>query len=136
MTLSVKPNKNGTITIECGGESVTIAAPDASATSPQSPQDTSGGIPILWPNGGATASIVARGKVKTEIVPVVAVDDLLKTIKEKHDLHAKAQKPIIFQFHVNGDKPLSVEKLNKALSDLGNPGWMGTQIKLTGLRDE
>lgn len=136
MTLRVIPNKNGTITIECGGESVTIGAPDPPATSPQPQQDGSGGIPALWPNGGATASIIDNGKAKTEIVPVRSADDLLRTIQEKHDLHAKARKPIIFQFHVNGDKPLSIERINKALSDLGNPDWMGTQIKLTRLRDE
>ena len=46
------------------------------------------------------------------------------------------RQPTIFQFHVQTSEPLSVEKINKALSDLGNPKWMGTQIKLTGPGDE
>jgi hypothetical protein len=136
MTLSVTPNKNGTITVECGGESVTIAAPNASGTSPQPQQGASGEPPVLWPNGGATASIIDNREVKTEIVPVPSVVDLPRIIQEKYDLHAKAKTPIVFQFHVKGDNPLSVERINKALSDLGNPEWMGTQFKLTGLRDE
>jgi hypothetical protein len=135
MTLSVTRNSNGTITIECGGDSLTIAPPVASDT-PHPKQEASGEIPVLWPNGGATASIVADGKAKTEVVLVPSVDDLLRAIREQHDLHVEAPKPTIFQFHVKGTEPLSVEKINKALSDLGNPDWMGTQIKLTGLRDE
>jgi hypothetical protein len=136
MTISVTRNSNGTITIACGGETMTIAGSTASDP-PVQPQQASGEIaPFLWPNHQTTAAIVAGGKAKTEIVIVPSVEALLKAIREKHDLHAKAQKPIIFQFHVMGDKPLRVESINKVVSDLGHPDWMGMQIKLTGLRDE
>ena len=130
MTLSVSPNSNGTITITCGNDSVTIGAPAAPK------QEASTEVPVLWPNYGATASIVAGGKTKTKVIGVPSVDDLLKAIREQHDLHIQAPEPIVFQFHVHGSEPLSVEEINKALSDLGNPEWMGTQIKLIGPSDE
>src|SRR5260370_6655931 len=127
MTLSVTRNSNGTITIECGGDSLTIALPVASGT-PHPNRGTSGKIPVLWTNGGATALIVDSGKAKTKIVPVLSEDELLRAIREQHDLHAKAPKPTIFQFHIKGEETLRVEKINKALSDLGDPSWMGAQI--------
>jgi hypothetical protein len=127
MTLSVSSNSNGTITITCGNDSITIGAPDP-------PKQVE--IPPLWPHSGPAASIIAGKKVKTKVIRVPSGDDLLNAIRKQHDLHIQASEPIIFQFHVQGSEPLSVEKINKALSDLGNPEWMGTQIKLTGLGDE
>jgi hypothetical protein len=130
MTISVTPNANGTITITCGGESVTVGTPSAS------PKKDEFDDVYLWPNDGAVANIVAGGKAEIKVVPVRSAKDLPKAIKEQHDLHARAPKPTILQFHVAGAQSLSVESINKALSDLGNPAWMGTQIKLTGPRDE
>jgi hypothetical protein len=130
MTLSVSPNGDGTITITCGNDSVTIGAPASSK--PQASTD----IPVLWPNGGATASIVAGGKAKLNVIRVPSGDDLLKVIREQHDLHVQASEPTIFQFLVQTSEPLNVEEINRTFSDLGNPDWMGTQIKLTGPSDE
>jgi hypothetical protein len=130
MTLSVSPNNDGTITITCGNDSVTIGAPASSR--PQGSAD----IPILWPNGGATASIVAGGNAKMHVIRVRSGDDLVKAIKAQHALHVQVSEPAIFQFHVQTSEPLSVEEINRTFSDLGNPDWMGTQIKLTGPADE
>jgi hypothetical protein len=130
MTISVTPNSDGTITVTCGNDSITIGA----AAAPK--QNASADIPILWPNHGATASIVADGKAKTMVIRVSPENDLMKAIREQHELHSREPEPIIFQFHVEGSEPLSVEKINEALSEIGNPDWMVTQIKLIGLRDE
>lgn len=135
MSLSVTRHDDGTITIECSGDSITLAASPSAGTA-QPKQQADDDIPVLWPNGGATASIVADGKAELKIVRVPSVDELLIAIKEQHDRHAVAAKPTLFQFYVQGSTPLQVEALNKALSDLGNPDWMGTQIKLTGRDDE
>jgi len=120
MTLSVTRNSNGTITIECGGDSLTILtiASSVASDTPHPKQEASGEIPVLWPNGGATASIVANGKAKTEVVLVPSVADLLSAIRQQHDLHLEGSKPTIFQFHVKGNEPLSVGKINDVLSDL------------------
>src|SRR5664280_2520411 len=77
MTLSVSPNSNGTITITCDNDSVTIGAPAAPKL------DGSAETPILWPNSGATASIVAGGKAKTKVIRVPSGDDLLTAIREQ-----------------------------------------------------
>ncbi|MBZ9772320.1 hypothetical protein [Mesorhizobium sp. CO1-1-8] len=130
MSLSMSPNPDGTITVTCGTDSLTIAPPIA-----PKPR-TSADIPVLWPNGGATASIIAKGNAKIRTVPVPSGNDLVKAIKEQYTLYVEASEPTVFQFHVNGSGTLSVEEINKALSDLGNPEWMGTQIKLTGPHDE
>lgn len=135
VSLSVTRHDDGTITIECSGDSITLAAsPAAGAAQPK--QHAEDDIPVLWPNGGATASIVADGTAERIIIRVPSVDELLSAIKEQHDRHAMAAKPTLFQFYVQGTTPLQVEALNKALSDLGNPEWMGTQFKLTGRHDE
>ena len=47
---------------------------------------------------------------------------------------AKAAKPVILQFNVKADKPLQIGNINKVLSDLGHPDWMGMIINLTGPR--
>jgi hypothetical protein len=136
MTLSVSPNSDGTITITCGNDSVTIDMRATSKREASAPPlwPTSG--TVLWVNSGATAAIVAGGKAKTKVIRIPSGYDLLKAIREQHDLHIQTPEPTIFQFHVQGSEPLSVEEINKALSDLGNPEWMGTQIKLTGPGDE
>lgn len=131
MTISVTPNSDGTITVSCGNDSVTIGA----AAAPKQ-QDASADIPILWPNHGATASIVADGKAKVMVIRVPPENDLLKAIKEQHELHSREPELTIFQFDVEGAEPLSVEEINRTLTDLGNPDWMVTQIKLTWPRDE
>jgi hypothetical protein len=66
------------------------------------------------------------------VIKVPSKDDLLKAIVEQHRLHGQDAEPTIFQFDVEGPEALSVEEVNKTFSDLGNPDWMVTQIKLTG----
>lgn len=136
MSLSITRNNNGTITVACGNDSITIGDP-AAANAPPNPQQPAWVDPYILPdNNGTAASIVWRGQAKTEIVSVPSVDDLPRLVRKMHDLHAPAQKPTIFQFHVKADKALNIETFNKAISDVGNPDWMGAEIKLMGLDDE
>ncbi|MGJ5176378.1 hypothetical protein ACQR16_23415 [Bradyrhizobium oligotrophicum] len=128
MTITVTPNPNGTITISCGTESMIIGAASGTPKAPDTP------IPILWPNPGPAASIIAERKQKTTIVHVPSNRDLLRMIMEQHELNRLNQKPTIFEFHVQGEEPLSVEEVSKAFADLGNPDWMIAQIKMTGGR--
>jgi hypothetical protein len=127
VTISVTPNNDGTITVTCGNDSVIIGTPAKPKTASPEP-------PILWPNGGAVATLIADKKAKTVVVRVPPRKDLAKAITEQHKLHKGKPTPTIFQFQVEGTKPVSVEKINKTLSDLGNPDWMGTQIMLTGVK--
>jgi len=135
MTISVTRNSNGTLTITCGSETVTLGSSPSLDAVPQ-PTRASDEPPVLWPNDQHTASIIATGKAKIEIVSVRSVDDLQNEIRKVHALHSETQKPTIFQFDVNSDKPLQIRGVNKVVSDLGYPEWMGMQIKLTGPRDE
>jgi hypothetical protein len=128
MTITVTNDSDGTITVTCGGETIKIGGP-----TPSDPK-ASGSIPIFWPNDGHTASIIAGGKAKTKIISVASVEELPKAIRENHALHAKAAKPVILQFNVKADKPLQIGNINKVLSDLGHPDWMGMIINLTGPR--
>lgn len=130
MSITVTSNNDGTITVKCGTDTVTVGV------SAPSNADASPGIPILWPPSGVTASIVAEGKAKTLVVPVASANGLAQAIRNQHDLHANVKETTIFQFDVQGSEPLAVEELNKVLSDLDNPAWMGTQIRLTGDRHE
>jgi hypothetical protein len=130
MSITVTSNTDGTITVKCGTDTVTVgvSAPSNAGASPS--------IPILWPPSGVTASIVAEGKAKTLVVPVPTANGLTQAIRDQHDLYANVQETTIFQFDVQGSVPLAVEELNKVLSDIGNPGWMGIQIRLNGDRNE
>ncbi|MDX1053356.1 hypothetical protein GOL41_26960 [Sinorhizobium medicae] len=130
MSITVTSNSDGTITVKCGSDMVTVGV------SASSNADASPGIPILWPPSGVTASIVAEGKARALVVPVPSANGLAQAIRDQHDLYANEQETTIFQFDVQGSEPLAVQELGKVLSDLGNPGWMGTQIRLTGDRHE
>ena len=135
MSLTITRNNNGTITVACGNDSITIGGLALGNTPPNPRQDVWIDPYILPDNNGTAASIVARDKAKTKIVSVPSVDDLPRIMREMHDLHAPTPEPTIFQFHVKANKPLSIESYKKVIFDLGNPDWMGTEIKLTGLDD-
>lgn len=131
MTLTVKANSNGTITISCGDESITIAAPVPAGDPGPQRQPLSFRPVVLPPNGGAAASIVSDGKAKTEVVIVGSEDDLLKKIRERYGWNASGS--TIFQCFVGTDELLNVGKINKAFSDIGDPDWAGIQIMTGGL---
>jgi hypothetical protein len=134
MTLTVKPNKNGTITISCGDESITIAAP-VPAGDPEPQRGPFSYRPVVLPrNDAAAASIVADGKAKTEVVIVASEDDLLREIRERYG--RGAPEPTILQFYLGTDEFLNVGKINKAFADSGNPDWAGIQIMPGGVGDE
>ncbi|MDX1188954.1 hypothetical protein GOL88_28820 [Sinorhizobium medicae] len=124
MGLTVKPNVDGTITIKCGGNSVTIPAP---ATGLQ---------PIWSPGSGASTSIIANGKAKTKVVQIPNANDLVEAIKREHKCHSGECEPTVFQFEIGGTEPVDIEAIDKTLSNLSGSQWMGIQFKLTGNRNE
>lgn len=130
MSITVTSNNDGTITVKCGTDTVTVGASTPSNPGASQP------IPILWPPSGTTASIVAEGTAKTVVVAVASASGLAEAIRAQHDLHANVRVKTIFQFDVHGSEPLVVEEIDKALFDLGNPDWMGTQIRFMGDRHE
>ncbi|MER9002616.1 hypothetical protein NKI15_03150 [Mesorhizobium sp. M0862] len=130
MSITVTPNTDGTVTIQCGTESITIGA----QTPPK--QTAAPDIPILWPAGGVTASIVAGGKARTIEVDVASANGLADAIRGQYDQYIATPEETLFQFDVKGTEPLKIGEFNKALSALGNPEWMGAQIRLTGDRNE
>lgn len=130
MSITITPNTDGTITVRCGSESVTVGAQ-------QPPKQTSApGIPILWPPGGVTASIVKNGKARIISVDVASADMLSDAIRDQYSQYISAPETILFEFSVKGTEPLDIGEFNKVFSDLGDPDWMGAQIRLAGDHNE
>ncbi|AGS25801.1 hypothetical protein [Rhizobium etli] len=129
MSITVTSNADGTLTIQCGTDIVIVSAPVPK-------QSAAPDIPVLWPPGGVAASIIARGNARTIIINVPSADGLTDAIKTQFDEFAKAPKDTLFQFDVKGTEPLKVDELNKAISELGDPDWMGMQIRLIGDQNE
>ena len=125
MSITVTANGNGTLTIQCGGESIIVGAP-----LPKKPDEPD--IPVLWPSGGATANIIATGKAKTVTVEVASARLLREAIEEQYKKRGVTSDSTVFDFNVGGTDPLDIDNVNQVLKDLGHPEWMGTQIRLTG----
>lgn len=129
MSLSVTHNGDGTVTVTCGGDSVTMSLPARAGT-------RSSDGPTLWPNDRVTASLILEDRAKTKVIDVASANDVIKAIKGQHDLYRLAAEPTLFEYRVKGSSPLEIGKIKEALLDLGDPEWMGTQIKLMGSTDE
>src|SRR5687768_4411584 len=98
MSLTVQPNVDGTITIKCGGSSVTLPAP------------TTGALPPIWsPGGGASTSIIADGKAKTKTMQLATANELAQAIKNAHKSHDDALEPTLFLFEIGGTEPIDID---------------------------
>ena|ERR1700728_4326975 len=130
MSLTVKDNKNGTLTISCGDESITIGDP-----SPPPANTVALPPPIRDPSSDRT-SIVAGDDHPTEIVTVPSIDQLPDVLRAMHGKYALSQAPVMLQLLVKADKPLIVGSIKKELAEVSKLSGMRTQIKFTGRSDD
>jgi hypothetical protein len=154
MSLVVNTNPDGTFTVTCGAESVTVGRP--------SPQGTivagGGGVattlvrnkkkkppePSSWPiipgGGGVSTTIVAPvdpDEIKN--IHVQSLDQILASIEAHHTAAAKENAtapPVLLRFHVPNGKSVDMAPVSKTMRALGARSNLRTEILFRGSSNE
>jgi hypothetical protein len=153
MSLVVNTNPDGTFTVTCGAESVTVGNP--------SPQGTivagGGGVattlvrkkkkppePSSWPiipgGGGVSTTILARvdpNEIKN--IHVQSLDQILASIEAHHTAAAKenaAAPAVLLRFHVPNGKSLDMAPVSKTMRALGAQSNLRAEILFKGSSNE
>jgi hypothetical protein len=123
--LSAKKNSDGSWTVSCGGDSLTIGGSGGSGAG------ASGSGPIIvFPNptpntGGVTAYIDWRKPNRNvEPVSVSNSQQLIGIIKDAFD----AGTPKLLQLHWTGEEPLELSDISNAIGQTSNQDLMRVEI--------
>lgn len=130
MSLEIQHNPDGTITVSCNGESVTIGAPTSTGAS--------GGIgsfpPITLSSGSTIASIFADRPFLTEYGMANTVNEIVTRINsEKASLGGD---PVRLNFRWSGMDPIDISPISQALSKIDENAILQVRIQFSSDSDE